>query len=169
MSSSTTTATRLHEPTYFKAILLATFVAGTLDISAAIVSFMLKGGKDPIKIFYFISSGVFGKEIAYGSGAWMALAGLLFHYLIVFLFSLFMFLIYPWIKSLLRNKIIIGVLYGIFVWFIMNKIVVPLSNTPPPAAPPAIQSQIISCLILIFFIGIPIAWIVDRYYSKRAV
>jgi hypothetical protein len=167
MSSSTTTA-RLHEPTYFKAILLATFIAGTLDITAAIVSFMLNGGKDPIRIFYFISSGVFGKEIAYGNGEWMALAGLLFHYLIAFLFSLFMFIIFPWVKPILKNKILIGVLYGIFVWFVMNKIVVPLSNTPP-AALPAIKNQIISCLILIFFIGIPIAWIADRYYFKRQV
>ncbi len=168
MSSSPTTA-RLHEPTFFKTILLATIIAGTLDITAATVSFMLNGGKDPIKIFYYISSGVFGKEIAYGSGKWMALAGLLFHYLIAFLFSLFMFIIYPWVKSLLKNKILIGVLYGIFVWFVMNKIVVPLSNTPPPAAPPPIKNQIISCLILIFCIGIPITWIANRYYSKRQV
>ena len=167
--SSSTTAARLHEPTYFKAILLSTIIAGTLDITAAIVSFMLSGGKDPIKIFYFISSGVFGKEIAYGSGGLMAVLGILFHYLIVFLFSLFMFLIYPWLKSLLKNRVLIGVLYGIFVWFVMNKIVVPLSNTPAPAAPPAIKNQVISCLILVFFIGIPIAWIADRYYSKRQI
>ena len=168
MSSSTTT-TRFHEPTYFKTILLATLIAGTLDIAAAIVSFMLNGGKDPMTVFYYISSGVFGREIAFGSGKWMALAGLLFHYLIAFLFSLFMFMIYPWIKSVLRNKILIGVLYGIFVWFVMNKMVVPLSNTPAPAAPPAIKNQVISCLILIFFIGIPICWIVDRYYAGKMV
>jgi hypothetical protein len=169
MSSTTTTTSKYHEPTYFKTILLATLIAGTLDIIAAIVSFLLTGGKDPIRIFYFISSGVFGKEIAFGSGKWMALVGLLFHYLITFLFSLFMFLIYPRVKSILKNKILIGVLYGIFVWFVMNKVVVPLSNTPPPAGPPAFKQQIISCLILIFFIGIPISWIMDRYYSKQGV
>jgi hypothetical protein len=167
--SSTAATVRLHEPTAFKVILLATLIAGTLDITAATVTFMLNGGKDPIRIFYYIASGVFGRDIAYGSGKWMAVAGLLFHYLIAFLFSLFMFFVYPWIKSVLKNKILIGVLYGIFVWTVMNKLIVPLSNTPTPANPPAIKQQLIQCLILIFCIGIPITWIVDRYYTKRPV
>jgi hypothetical protein len=163
--SSSTSATRLHEPSALKTILLATLIAGTLDITAAVISFMANGGKEPIKILYFIASGVFGREIAYGSGQWMALLGLFFHYVIAFVWSVFLFLIYPWVKSVLRNKILIGVLYGVFVWVMMNKVVLPLSNTP--AMPFKIKGAIIGCLILIFFIGLPIALIVDRYYSNR--
>ncbi len=168
MSSYTSTA-RLHEPTALKVILLAALIAGTLDITAATIHFLLNGAKDPIRIFYYIASGVFGREIAYGSGKWMAIVGLAFHYFIAFIWSLFMFFIYPWIKSALRNKILIGVFYGIFVWVVMSKLIVPLSNTPSPANPPAVKQQIIGCLILIFCIGIPITWIVDRYYKSRLV
>jgi len=157
-------AVRLHEPAAFQTILLATLIAGTLDITAAVINFSINGGK-PINIFYFIASGVFGKEVAYGSGQWMAVVGLLFHYLIAFLFSLFLFLVYPWIKSFLRIKVLIGVLYGIFVWLVMNRIVLPLSNTP--TIPFKIRGAIIGCLILIFCIGIPITFVVDRYYSNR--
>jgi len=155
---------RLHEPSALKTILLATLIAGTLDILAAVVSYSINGGR-PINILYFIASGVFGKEVAYRSGEWMAFVGLALHYLIAFLFSLFLFLVYPWVKSFLKNKILIGVLYGIFVWLVMNRIVLPLSNTA--ALPFKIKGAIIGCLILIFFIGLPIALIVDRHYSHR--
>ena len=164
--SSPSTAVRLHEPSALKTVLLATLIAGTLDITAAVIQFSINGGQ-PIKIGYYIASGVFGKEVAYGSGEWMALVGLFFHYVIAFIWSVFMFLVYPWVKRFLKNKVLIGVLYGIFVWVMMNRVVVPLSNTQK--FPFKLQGAIIACLILIFCIGIPICLIVDRYYSRRGM
>ena len=164
--SSPSRAVRLHEPSALKTVLLATLIAGTLDITAAVIQVSIKG-VEPIKIGYYIASGVFGKEVAYGSGQWMALVGLFFHYVIAFIWSVFMFLVYPRVKKILKNKVLIGVLYGIFVWAIMNLVVVPFSNTPK--SPLKLQGAIIACLILIFCIGIPICLIVDRYYSKRGI
>jgi len=164
--SSPSTTYRIHEPSALKTIFISTLIAGTLDISAAIIQFYLKGGQ-PIKIFYYIASGVFGKEIAYGNGDSMAVLGLLFHYVIVFIWSIFMFLIYPWARSIFKNKILLGVLYGIFVWLVMNRVVVPLSNTPSLKF--TWDGAIIGCLILIFCIGIPITWIVSRFYSRREI
>jgi hypothetical protein len=155
---------KVHTPSAAQTIVSATFIAGSFDIIAAIVSYISKGNKDPIKIFYYIASGVFGKDVAYGSGSWMAFLGLFFHYLIAFIWSVFLFLIYPWVKSFLKNKIVIGLLYGIFVWLIMNRVVLPISNTP--AFPFTIKGAIIGCLILMFCIGLPIALIVDRYNRK---
>ena len=161
-----TTVRKLHEGTAFQTILAATLIAGSLDITAAFISVYVRG-THPIKVLYYVASGVFGRETAYNSGWGMALLGLIFHYLIALLFSLFLFFVYPSLKSWLKNKIFIGVLYGIFVWAIMNKIVVPLSNTPP--GKPNLQSMIIACAILVVCIGIPIAWIVDRFYSRRTI
>ena len=155
---------KLNERSALKAILLATLIAGTLDILAAIVSYTIKGGKEPVKIFYFIASGVFGKDMAYGSGSGMAVAGLLFHYMIALLFAIFLFFVYPSLKSFLKNKIVIGLLYGIFVWLVMNKIVLPLSNSP--ALPFNVKGAVIGALILMFCIGLPLALIIDKFYSK---
>jgi hypothetical protein len=154
----------VNEISAFKTILAATLIAGSLDIIAAFISVYVRGVQ-PIRVLYYVASGVFGKEVAYNSGPKMAVYGLLFHYLIAFLFALFLFFVYPFLKSFLKNKILIGVVYGIFVWAVMNKIVVPLSNIPPST--PSVQSMIIACAILIVCIGIPMAWIVDRFYSAR--
>lgn len=164
MSTQTSTY-KLHEPSAVRTIIASTLIAGSMDITAAIISFLANGGKEPIKIFYYIASGVFGRDIAYGSGQGMAFVGLLFHYVIAFIWSVFMFLVYPWVKSFLKNKILIGVLYGMFVWVVMNRVVLPISNTPP--LPFRLKGAIIGCLILIFCIGMPITLIVDKFYSKR--
>jgi hypothetical protein len=160
------TVSKLHERTASQTILAATLIAGSLDIIAAFITAYIRGTQ-PIKVLYYIASGLFGRETAYNSGPGMAALGLALHYLIAFLFTLFLFFVYPSVKSFLKNKILIGFLYGIFVWAIMNKIVVPLSNTPP--GKPTLQSMIIACAILIVCIGIPIAWIVDRFYSRRTI
>jgi len=163
---ASTPARKLREGTAFQTILAATLIAGSLDITAAFISVYVRG-THPIKVLYYISSGVFGKETAYNSGFGMAVLGLLFHYLITFLFAVFLFFVYPSLKSLLKNKILIGILYGLFVWAVMNKIVVPLSNTPP--AKPTVQSMIIAASILIVCIGIPMAWIMNRFYLSRSI
>src|SRR5689334_3439654 len=164
--SASTTAIRRRERTMIQTILAATLIAGSLDITAAFISTYIRGNQ-PIKVLYYIASGVFGKDTAYNSGSGMAVLGLAIHYLIAFLFTLLLFFVYPTVKSFLKNKFLIGVLYGIFVWAMMNKIVLPMSNVP--SFKPSLQSMIIACLILIFCIGIPIAWIVDTFYTRRTI
>jgi len=164
--SPTSRAIKVNEISAAKTILAATLIAGSLDITAAFISVYVRG-VHPIKVLYYIASGIFGKEVAYNSGTKMAVIGLLLHYLIAFIFTVFLFFVYPWLKSFLKNKILIGVLYGVFVWAVMNKVVLPLSNTPP--ATPTLQSMLIACAILIVCIGIPIAWIVNRFYAEHNI
>ena len=73
-----------------KTILQTGLIAGTLDISAASLQFFLTTGKNPILIFKYIASGIFGKDIAYSNG-FMPIAGLLLHYLIAFTFTIFLY------------------------------------------------------------------------------
>jgi hypothetical protein len=114
----------------FLKIIKAGVIVGTLDILAAFIYYFIKtGGKNPIDILKFIASGIFGKE-AYSGGKMMILSGLILHYVIAFTFTIFFFWLFPKITIFSKYKILAGVSYGIFIWVVMNLVVVPLSNIP---------------------------------------
>jgi hypothetical protein len=146
-----------------KAILLAWLLVGTLDILAAIANYLVNGGKNVTAIFRFIASGVFGTS-AFTGGTGMVWYGLIFHYLIAFIWTFLFFLLYPQIRSVLKNKLLIGIIYGLFVWVVMNLVVVPLSNTPE--TPFAMVSALVQMTILILAIGLPLSLIANRHYSR---
>jgi uncharacterized membrane protein YagU involved in acid resistance len=148
----------------FKTILLTGLLAGTLDALAAIINFYVSTGKNPIIVFVYIASGIFGKQ-AYSYGQSIALAGLFFHYCFAIIFSAFYFLMYPKLKFLQWNKINSAIIYGIFVWCVMNLIVVPWSKTPP--LPFKIMHALSAVVILIVCIGIPVSFIASSFYNKR--
>ncbi|MBI5857083.1 MAG: hypothetical protein HZB42_05480 [Sphingobacteriales bacterium] len=149
---------------FFKAVLLTGLIAGSLDAIAACIQYYIKTGNNPAKVFRYIASGAFGKEALaknlYGMAAW----GLLFHFLIALSFTLLFFLFYRQIKMLLSDKYLTAVLYGLFVWSVMNLLVVPVTfgkeiNVKIPDA-------LIAAGILIIAIGLPVSLMADRYYSK---
>jgi len=148
----------------FTAILIAGLVAGTMDGLAAIINFLANGGKKPESIFKYISSGLVGKK-AYTGGNTMILLGVLLHYFIALSFTAFFFLLFPKIKWLQNNVVIGGLIYGLFVWVIMNRVVVPLSLIPP--RPFVWKSAIINMLILMVCIGLPAALLAKKHYLYR--
>jgi len=161
-------------PNAARTILLAGFVAGILDAAAASISFYIKRVDNPIKVWRYVASGVFGKD-AYAdpNGLLMPTLGLLFHFCLAFSFTIFFFFLYPKIKFLAKNIFITGMIYGILVWLFMNKLVVPLSNVAKPAPRPGptflgISTQTILQLSFIMFcIGLPIAFFTIRYYRRK--
>src|SRR3982751_477935 len=102
-----------------KTILLAWLISGTLDITAAIVQYLIKGGKLIEIIFKYIASAVFGKE-AFVGGTTTIIWGIVFHFLIALIFALIFFFLYPMLHKLIKIDIVLGLLYGIVVWAIMN-------------------------------------------------
>jgi uncharacterized membrane protein YagU involved in acid resistance len=148
-----------------KTILLSGLVAGLMDILAAffVYSFIQKT-TTPVKILQYIASGVFKKE-AYTGGMEMALYGLIFHFCIAFSFAIFYFFLFPYITFLKRQKITAGILYGVFVWAIMNLIVVPLVFNRMPKI--ALSASSIALLILIAMVGLPISLITHKYYASK--
>jgi len=142
-------------------ILITGLLTGLLDGLAAILHFSVNGGKNPANIFKFIASGVFGKQ-AFSGGTIMVFWGALFHFLIALLFTAFFFLIFPKIKWLGQNKLLAGILYGIFVWVVMNCLVLPLSNTRP--LPFDAGKALIAALILITCVGLPVSLMAHKYY-----
>jgi uncharacterized membrane protein YagU involved in acid resistance len=145
-------------------IFLSGLIAGTLDMLAAIIVYAVVLQKTTaIKILQSIASGIFKKD-AYSGGSQMALYGLLLHYFIALTFAWFYFTIYPYFTFIKKNTLLCGILYGIFVWIVMNLVVLP---TVFPVLPEKHIDfpLILSILILIFCIGIPIAFITKKHYS----
>jgi Protein of unknown function (DUF1440). len=145
------------------AVFLTSLIAGTMDILAAIIIYALVLEKTTaIQILQSIASGIFKKE-AYAGDPKMAWYGLGFHYIIATLFTLFYFAIYPYIPFFRKNAFLSGILYGIFVWAVMNIIVLPIVF---PALPDKNMdfALLLSILILIFCIGLPIAFITNKFY-----
>jgi hypothetical protein len=141
-------------------ILKAGFLAGLLDILAAFANFYFKTGKNPVVVLKFIASGIFGRA-AMSGGTEMMVLGLLLHFLIALLFAVFFFKIVSKILTANSGKLLTGVLYGLFIWLVMNLIVVPLSNAPK--LPFDIQSAIVNATILVLCVGLPISYC---YYNS---
>ncbi|QEC67239.1 hypothetical protein FRZ67_08000 [Panacibacter ginsenosidivorans] len=150
---------------FIKAVAITALIAGTLDMIGAIISYTANGGKNPLVIFQYIASAVFGK-VAYNGNVSMILAGLFFHYLIAFIFTLFFFLLFPKIKLLAANTILLAIVYGIFVWAIMNRIVIPLTRLDHVSFD--ITKASIAAFILIVCIGLPVVIGAKKYYRKFA-
>ena len=162
MDSINPTTNKYNNP--LQTILFAGLTAGLLDGAAAVINYLIStNGKNPVKIFNFIASGVFGKKALTGGWA-MAGWGLLFHFIIACLFAGFFYFLYQRIKFLSKDIILTGIVYGIFVWLVMNIAVLPLSNTPP--LPFVVSKAIIAVLILILCVGIPIAFVVHKSFPK---
>ena len=147
-----------------KTIVLAGLLVGSLDIIAALVHFYIRTGKDPLIVLKYVASAVFGKS-AFSGGNMMAVWGLLFHFLIAFIWTILFFLIYPRLRLLSWNRVVTGILYGIFIWIMMTQLVVPMSNAS--AGPFDLKQAIIAVLILIGAIGLPLSFMAHRYYASR--
>lgn len=141
-----------------RSTLLATAVAGTLDLCAA---FVLAGmaGMGPIAVLQFVASGPFGDGMN-ASPAYAPL-GVLVHYGIMFMMAGTYMLAASRIPLLNHWPVVSGVVYGLVLWFVMYWIVRPTrwETIHPPSDPKAIAGQLFCHLILV---GIPIALIAAR-------
>jgi len=145
------------------AILLTALLAGTLDAISATVNFWIHGSKGAERIWKYVASAALGASARTG-GTGIILLGLLFHYIIAFAFTLFYFLVYPKMPLLSKNIVLSALLYGIFVWIVMNLGIVPLSYIGK--FPSTLEGVITNMFILIIAIGLPVAWGARRYYGK---
>ena len=94
---ATISSTSAKSPSAAKTVLLSGFVAGTMDILAAILVYsMIMQKVTALQILHGIAAGVFGKDIV-GNSTTMAFIGLVFHYMIAFSFAIGHFLVYPYI------------------------------------------------------------------------
>ena len=141
---------------FFTTVLKAGLVVGTLDIIAACVQAYLKSKTTPEQVLKYIASGAFGKE-AFTDDSTMAVWGLLFHFLIAMLFTLFFFMVVARAPALVRYPIVTGIFYGVFAWATMRFIVLPFLSQIKPR-PVVLKDAVIAAGILVVCIGIPLAY-----------
>lgn len=143
-------------PKAYQAILWAGLIAGTLDITAACVSGVLRGGT-PVRVLQSVASGLLGAD-AFEGGPAAAALGLALHFLIAYGAATVYFVASRKMRFLVDHAVVCGVLYGIAVYAFMNSVVVPLS-----AAPFEIAYRLKGLMIHIFCVGLPIALVVRRF------
>jgi hypothetical protein len=142
--------------------LIAGMITGSLDISAAFIQYFIRTQKNPVAVLPYIASGVFGKE-AFNGQTIMIWCGLIFHFIAAIIFAIFFFWLSKMFPSMLKIKLLTGILYGFFIWSVMQFLVLPLSQTPK--FPLHFTNAIIAILILIVCIGIPLAYLAGKKRS----
>lgn len=147
-------------PHALPAILFAGLACGTLDITAAFLVYGNLFHVGPTRILHNVASGLLGRD-AYTGGIATAAVGLLCHYVIAFGAATTFFFLSRAFPFLLHQAVLWGALYGIAVYFFMNRIVVPLSNVAK--TPFSFKMTIIGGIIHIFCVGLPIALITRRF------
>jgi hypothetical protein len=152
----------------FKRLAACVVIAGTLDISDALI-FYASRGTHPLILLQVIASGLIGPS-AFRGGINTALLGVAIHYTItcawaaIFLFLPAKFPVVRW------HPLLNGTIYGLFVYVVMTYIVVPHTRL---AGHPHFHLAVFvnAVLALVFCIGIPIAYIshATLYSSRRSL
>jgi hypothetical protein len=146
-------------------IIMAWLAAGTLDILSAVI-FLSKG--NAAATFKYISGAVMGDVSLWKeSSIWIFGAG--FHYLIALCWTVFYFLIYKTVKLYKLHFIVSALLYGIFVFFIMQYVLVPLLGKPPlpkPITTDKLWTIGKNILILAFAFGVTLKLFARNYFGK---
>jgi hypothetical protein len=163
--TTSTIPSKTSESSLVKAMILTWLVAGTLDMSGAIIVWSVVLKKvTAFQILQGIASGIFGKEAFSGSTS-MAVYGVVFHYFNAFCFTAFYFFLFPRISFLQHQKVMSGLLYAVFAWAVMQFIVLPLSNVN--MSPLKLTNALISIVILMVCLGLPISFLTARYFRKK--
>ena len=155
---------------FFASALTAGLVAGTLDITAACIQAYLKTGTMPSQVLKYVASGAVDPK-TFSNDTMLAAVGLLVHFTIAILFAFFFFFLAKLIPSLVKFPILIGILYGVFVWGAMRFIILPYIsrlNPKPIVGQEAMKNAAIAAAIIVVCVGIPVVLLARRYFRTKA-
>ncbi|MGI8438504.1 MAG: hypothetical protein ACR2NX_16645 [Chthoniobacterales bacterium] len=137
-----------------KAILLGGAIAGACDITYAITFWAFRGVA-PTRVLLSVASGLLGAN-AFKGGHGIAFLGLALHFLIALIWAALYILVAQKIPLLTRRAFLCGLVYGAFIFAVMNLVVLPLSAFPRKVTFPFLATST-GLLVHIFLIGLPIA------------
>jgi hypothetical protein len=145
-------------PRLVATILAGGLLAGLLDGADAVVFYGLAAGTTPAQIFQYIASGLLGPKAF--AGGWHTVAlGIVLHFLIA-IGAASVFCVATLLRpALLQRPWLWGPLFGVAVYFFMQKLVIPLSlvpQRPHPIFSVEFADVMASHMLLV---GFPIAWI----------
>jgi len=142
-------------------------IAGTLDLSDAIIYSHIRGVSAE-RVCQFIASGLIGMK-SFSMGAESAVLGVVLHYFIATSWAVIFYVASQQLMMLNRRPVLSGVIYGLVVYLFMNLIVVPLSGVPRPKGPPSLVSRVNGVLAVVLCIGLTISLLVNRWSKPERV
>ena len=143
-------------------IAIATAISGALDILFAMILTAWFGREIP-NMLRTVASGPF--PAATDMGASGAILGLVVHFALMAVMATVLMLIVRRSRAYLDHPILVGVVYGLVTYFVMNWLVVPLRfGTPLPPKTLSIATQLFAHIVLV---GIPMACVASRYLLVR--
>ena len=148
---------------FIKAVLIATLIAGVMDLTSAYIDVYIRTGNFASKMLHYIAGGTLGLDTSMKGGISVQAFGLITHFILAFFFSLVFFVLYPKLQLQQYNKYLIGILYGFLVGIFMTFVVLPMTRLPHN--PFDIMKGLKAWLILSFMLGLPISIIASKYYS----
>ena len=149
----------LQESNSLHAVVWGGLACGVLDITAALVVYGYFGAK-PLRLLQGIAGGLLGPR-TYSGGIATALLGLLCHFVIAFSTAAVYVAATRFMPFLIRYAVVSGALYGVAVYFFMNRVVVPLSAAVK--FPFSFKMMVIGIIIHILCVGLPISSAARRY------
>lgn len=126
-------ATRLAGSIAWPAVLYGGLAIAAIDFSYCVL-FWSPQGVAPMRILQGIAAGALGKA-SFSGGAATALLGVGFQWLIASSFVLAYAMVAQRLDVLARHPRRYGIAYGMLLYIVMSRIVVPLSAAPEPAQP----------------------------------
>ena len=146
---------------FAKALGLCLLIAGTLDISDALIFYGVQG-VTPERLLQHIASALLGPAAFHGGLATAAL-GLAIHYTITLFWAALFLLAASRLTFLTRYAVLSGLAYGVMIYILMNYLVLPLTRLPPRFHQPPPIALANGILALALFMGLPIALIARRF------
>jgi hypothetical protein len=160
-TTSTYSSSLTQRSQVYRAIGWAGLLAGSLDITAALVESGLKG-KSPVHLFQAIAGGLLGMSSFQGGLATAAL-GVFFHFLIATTASAVFYLASRKLKFLVKHAIPSGLIYGVMVYLFMYYFVLPISAYHIQITLPPMAKLVRDIAVHMFMVGLPISLVVRRY------
>lgn len=161
--NSAATAFSTRKPGGGMAIVWAGLTCGAMDITAALFVYGLVYGVPPVHLLQGIAAGLLGKG-AFQGGAATAALGLFCQFVIAIGAAAVYFALSRRISFLLQQAVASGILYGVAVYFFMQRVVVRYSAAVK--YPFQWKLTIIGIVIHIVCVGLPIALMVRKFSSR---
>src|SRR4051794_12316940 len=147
--------TGLRMRTRFVTVLSIGLIAGTLDLSDAIIYSHIRG-VTALRVCQYIASGLIGMK-SFSMGAESGGLGVVLHYFIATSWTVTFYVASRRLMILTRRPILSGLAYGLAVYLFMNLVIVPLSGVPHPKGFPSMISRINGVLAVMLCIGLTIS------------
>jgi uncharacterized membrane protein YagU involved in acid resistance len=142
----------------FQAIAWGGLLAGVMDISAAFVTWGVRG-VSPVRILQSIASGLLGAN-AFEGGLATATLGAALHFLIATTAAAVYYLASRKLSFLAQRAVTWGMLYGVAVYLFMYFLVLPLAGIKTRIALSAVAIAVITHIVCV---GLPISLTVRRF------